>query len=37
MINSLIWNVRGINTQDVMEIIIALKNVHQLSFFAILE
>lgn len=37
MISSLVWNVRGINTQGVMERIKSFKTIHHLSFVAILE
>jgi len=37
MISTLIWNVRGINTQGVLERLKMLKKMHQLSIIAILE
>ncbi|XP_055814172.1 uncharacterized protein LOC129883562 [Solanum dulcamara] len=37
MSSILSWNVRGINTQGVMERLQSLKSIHQISLFAILE
>ncbi|KAG5568244.1 hypothetical protein H5410_064739 [Solanum commersonii] len=37
MISTIIWNIRGINTQGVLERIKMLKRMHQLSIIAILE
>ena len=37
MISKIIWNVKGINTQGVMEIIKMLKKMHHLSVITILE
>lgn len=37
MISKIIWNVKGINTQGVMEIIKMLKKMHQLDIIFILE
>ena len=37
MISTIIWNVRGINTQGVLERLKVLRKMHQLSIIAILE
>lgn len=37
MINTIIWNTRGINTQGAMERIQSLKIIHQLAMIVILE
>lgn len=37
MINSITWNVRGINTQGFMERIKNLKTIHHIDFISILE
>lgn len=37
MINTLIWNVRGINTQGALERLKMLKKMHKLSIIVVLE